>query len=451
MNYLKTPAIILLMLLNQSCLKDLDKKPSTRQVTPNNVADLQTLMNNQRDIYTNRPTLGELGADDYYTTTENWDQLDIISKNGYIWAPDPFQDAEVNDWNYSYTTILYANVVLEKLTKLEGNNPTEGGKYVGAQARFHRALNFWLLAQLFCKPYVSLTATNDLGIPLRLSPDPTALAPRATVQETYDRIIQDLLEARQSLRVKSDIATRPTRIAADALLARVYLSMGDFNNAWHYANECLQQYSTLLDYNNIPSGAGFKQYNEETILFATMGSSRIFNNSATCPVDSTLYNSYDTSDLRKKLFFDAGAGNAKVFKGSYSGPSNSAKFCGLTTAEVFLIRAECYARKDSVAAAMQDLNTLMIKRWNTNNSFKPLAASTKEQALAIILKERRKELVFRGLRWSDLRRLNILGYNITLTRIINNNVYTLPPLDPRYVYPIPVQEFEKNPIPQNER
>ena len=216
MKHLKTLAIILLYLLNQSCLKDLDKKPSTQQVTPNNVADLQTLMDNQRDIYTNRPTLGELGADDYYTTTENWNQLDIICKNGYVWAPDPFQGAEVNDWKYCYTTVLYANATLEDLNKLEQGNETQTGRYIGAQARFQRAFSFWLLAQVFCKPYNYFTATTDLGIPLRLSPDPNVLVPRATVQQTYDQITQDLADARPFLPVKPDIPTRPSRIAADA-------------------------------------------------------------------------------------------------------------------------------------------------------------------------------------------------------------------------------------------
>lgn len=66
----------------------------------------------------------------------------------------------------------------------------------------------------------------------------------------------------------------------------------------------------------------------------------------------------------------------------------------------------------------------------------PLTASDEEAALELILNERRKELPFRGLRWSDLRRLNKEGYNITLQRKLDKN-YILPPNDRRYVLPIP--------------
>jgi hypothetical protein len=99
---------------------------------------------------------------------------------------------------------------------------------------------------------------------------------------------------------------------------------------------------------------------------------------------------------------------------------------------------------------MTDLNTLLRKRWKSG-TFADRTASSDADALNLILIERRKELVFRGLRWSDLRRLNLDGANITLTRKISGINYTLSPNDSRWVFLIPAQEINQSGIPQNPR
>src|SRR3546814_18218946 len=77
------------------------------------------------------------------------------------------------------------------------------------------------------------------------------------------------------------------------------------------------------------------------------------------------------------------------FRGSYH--QSSVPFSGLATAEVYLIRAECYARTGNVAAAMEDVNTLLEKRWKAGTYF-PFSAHTAEEALSLLLNERRTEL-----------------------------------------------------------
>jgi hypothetical protein len=68
------------------------------------------------------------------------------------------------------------------------------------------------------------------------------------------------------------------------------------------------------------------------------------------------------------------------------------------------------------------------------------------------LLERRKELCFRGLRWQDLRRLNKEPeYAKTLTRKIDGITYTLPPNDPKYVFPIPPNVIALSGMQQNPR
>lgn len=74
------------------------------------------------------------------------------------------------------------------------------------------------------------------------------------------------------------------------------------------------------------------------------------------------------------------------------------------------------------------------------------------EVLRLVLNERRKELAFRGIRWSDLRRLNKdERFAVTLSRTLNGQTYQLSPNDKRYVIPIDEQEIRLSGIEQNER
>ncbi|HQT24902.1 RagB/SusD family nutrient uptake outer membrane protein, partial [Daejeonella sp.] len=119
--------------------------------------------------------------------------------------------------------------------------------------------------------------------------------------------------------------------------------------------------------------------------------------------------------------------------------------------ELYLIQAECYARKGNTVDAMKSLNTLLVKRFKTG-TFIPLTAGSAEAALGIVLKERRKELVYRGMRWQDLRRLNLEPQFATdLKRVINGQTHILPANDSRYVFPIPNYIIDATGIAQNPR
>jgi starch-binding outer membrane protein, SusD/RagB family len=165
-------------------------------------------------------------------------------------------------------------------------------------------------------------------------------------------------------------------------------------------------------------------------------------------VDSTLYSSYATNDLRRTMFFKA-TGSAFYFVGSYNG--NTSPFGGIATDEIFLIRAESKARSGNKDAAMADLNTLLQKRFRTG-FFTPLTASDANDALVKVLKERRKELVLRGTRWADLRRLNKEPqFATTISRIVNAQTYTLPPNDLKYTFVLPLKVIQITGMPQTPR
>jgi hypothetical protein len=119
--------------------------------------------------------------------------------------------------------------------------------------------------------------------------------------------------------------------------------------------------------------------------------------------------------------------------------------------EVYLIAAECKARGTDVDAAGELLNTLLAKRYR-KGSFTPLRSMDASELLKLILEERRKELVFRGVRWSDLRRLNIDDQlAITVYRTVKGDELQLLPNSPKYLFPIPDQEIQVNKLIQNPR
>lgn len=331
-------------------------------------------------------------------------------------------------------------------------NELEMYNNVKGSALFFRSQMFYHLVQVFAPPYDANTAMQDPGIALKLRGDINERVTRASVQETYDKILSDLKEASAMLPSSASVKTRPTKPAAFALLARTYLTMHRYEDAYRYADSCLKLFNTLMDFNDsgqvdLISSPGIRnEYNSEMILFTKMINNPtefFMNNQHVLRVDSNLYSSYHADDLRRLVFFMDAWDSGKVFKGSYDRGYRTL-FAGIAADEIFLIRAECSARLGNISGAMADLNALMFKRWKTG-SFVPFSASTANEALNLVLTERRKELVFRSLRWTDLRRLNKEGANITLTRVLNGQTYTLPPNDKRYTFLIPHDVMSFNP------
>jgi hypothetical protein len=79
---------------------------------------------------------------------------------------------------------------------------------------------------------------------------------------------------------------------------------------------------------------------------------------------------------------------------------------------------------------------LLRHRWKAG-AYTPIQEFDPQKLLALILDHRRKELPFRGLRWTDLRRLNKGINSRTLVRKLNGDSYSLGPGNSRYTLPIP--------------
>jgi hypothetical protein len=429
----------------------LDVKSNRADVTPVTIKDFQSILDYPDFMNDGHPGIPLVSSDNYYVLPTTWLADASYSKNAYVWATKDFylNVASVNDWSVPYTTVEYSNIVLDGLKKIAPTTETQQAwNNCKGSALFYRAYAFFNLVSSFSKPYNAATASTDPGIPLRLNADVNERSVRASVQETYDRITNDLKEALPLLPAVPLYQTRASTFAVNALLARVYLSMGDYVNAGLCADKALSGSYTLIDFNTLSTTVSYPMpafpNNSETIFYAKANTFSLASTNAIC--DSVLVKSYVLNDLRKNCFYTG----VPAFKGSYVGGLGT--FAGLAINEQYLIRAEAAARAGNTAAAMQDLNALLIKRWKTN-TFIPLTANNATNALDQVITERRKELPFTGiLRWIDLRRLNNESrYAVTLTRIVNNQTYTLPPNDQRYVLPIPDQEIKLSGIQQNPR
>jgi len=443
-----------------SCRKEnwYDIKSDKKLTVPTTLKDMQALMDNPLVFSIAAPAMGEAASDGHYLNDARALALTGYNFNAYTWSHEQ-PNIAVIDWiqapsNGSYERVYYANLVLEGLMKIIPKNTEEQTllKNVKGQALFHRANAFFELAQIFTPPYNIETAISKLGLALRLESDVNIPSTRSTLKQTYDQIINDLTLAKDLLPVTPLAKTRPCKPAVYALLARIYLSMEDYELAGINANLCLELYNTLINYsalNSTTTANPFSSYNPEVIFHNT----RIAIPAVTFTnllIEDSWYKAYSDNDLRKKIFFNRNATTGLItYKGTYSGVGYSNCFSGLATDEVYLIRSECYARAGKVIESMADLNTLLKTRWL--GTYVNLTALDKEDALIKVLEERKKELILRGLRWVDLRRLNRdPRFAITITRTFGGKTYTLEPNSYKYTFPIPDDIIEMTKMEQNE-
>jgi tetratricopeptide (TPR) repeat protein len=493
---------IILITIIQSCKKNwLDAKPDQSLAIPHTLRDYKALMSASttvgaafNDAYA---TITELSAGDFYVVADpnisyynnlspsqiavlysRWINPSIYTgspnneKNFYSWKPDVWSNNNnYAIWEAPYQKILYANIVLEGIEKITPLNSAEqlDWKQVKGSALFYRAAWHYEIAKQFCKAYNKNTASTDLGIPLRLTSNFNEKSIRASVEQTYSQIISDLKESAELLPIEipmNDVyKCQPTKTAAYALLARIFLSMSSYEDALNYATKALNLYKKLLDFNDPTSvtiypdntaGTSFQRFNDE-VIFQMRGFSYAFTTIAFLNVDSNLYKSYDANDLRKNAFYrmpttgSVNNRNRVLYRGGYQGDGDYF-WTGLATDEMYLIQAECYARHGNKDSALIDLNTLLITRWKNNGSWIPITATDANDALDKVLSERKKELVFRGLRWTDLRRLNMDPQRaVTLNKFIEGQSLSLPPNSPLYVFLIPPNVIQLTGMQQNPR
>ncbi|QEC40270.1 RagB/SusD family nutrient uptake outer membrane protein [Pseudobacter ginsenosidimutans] len=470
-------AIPFLLLLGGCGKEFLDVKQLKSLQVPNTIADFQAIVDydfNFQGGYSAH-TLGANGADEFIITEAMWNSLatgtSMYLRDIYTWAKDinMLQYESNTDWGRSYVLIFYANQALSGIASITPAASEQAAwNNVKGQALFMRALRYYHLAQQFAFPY-SKSGDSPYGLPLRLEPDVTLSVKRSSVHATYDQILKDALASVELLPVENRKTNyiRPGRAAAYALIAKICLQMEDYEKAASYADKCLEIQGQLIDFNNLDAYNPAKTYdymfagdygatNPEMIYYTTSDTrygitlNSIFLNRA--EFDPSLIALYEPGDIRSKAYFrpyvDFDNYRFPVFKGSYA---TYGYFSGLATDEIYLLRAECKARLNQMDEALEDLNLLRKNRFLPEN-YSPLTETDQAALLQIIFNERRRELVFRGVRWEDLRRMNKdPRLAQTLVREISGQRYELPPGDNRYTWPIPMSEIDAAGLTQNPR
>jgi hypothetical protein len=437
-----------------SCKKFLDKKPDSRLTVPQTLSDLQALLDASQIMNLQQsPSFGEASSDDYFIPMDAYNMLPVEHQGIYIWNSDEYRFQ--NDWSKAYLPVYNANYSLEQLENIPVTPAnSEQWKNVKGSAHFFRAYNYLNLLWVYAKAYDEASADSDFGIVLRNGSDFNVPSVRATVRRCYEQVIADTKEAVGFLPSSPVHVMRPSKTAAYGLLARCYLSMRKYDSAYLYADLCLHLKSSLMDYNgdgdingSISANTPFKKFNKETIFYTEMNGNSYIIFPSGINIDTTLITQYHLDDLRKAAFYKPVSGYHQ-FKGSYSGTQNQ-YFTGISTSEMYLTRAEAHARAGRITEAMNDLNTLIQKRWRNSVPYPFINASDQSEAVDKILAERRKELYMRGLRWIDIKRLNKEGQNIILHRMIGQQNYTLQPNGSYYALPLPTDIIEQTGIPQN--
>ncbi len=419
------------------CTKYLDVKPDQKMVVPSSLADCVALLDNRSEMNNAYPVIGEVGSDHYYLEDINYNAITQVGeKDVYRW--DANANVNLNSWQAPYKVIQVAGQVLEVLENIDREENQDEYDRIKGSALFFRAFAFMQLADVFTLPYNKDKVENTSGLVLRNDPAVNYMSKRSNLKDTYAQIKADLTESVTLLPLHTTIKTRPSKVAALAVLGRLGLVIGDYILTEQSTKEALSFMDELIDYNSIneSSAMPFAQFNKEVVFHAITTSSPMLN-AAVSKINSALYDSYESNDLRKVLYFDKNADGSYAFKGKYDGEQNSASFAGIAIDEIYLSLAEALVRNNKLAEGAEVLNKLLLQRWKTAQ-YTPIKFTDKSIALGMVIKERRKTLILRNVTWMDLKRLNREEvFARTLARHINGSTYVLKPDDPRYAFLIP--------------
>ena len=301
------------------------------------------------------------------------------------------------------------------------------------------------------------------GIPYITTFDYEQKPSRGTVKETYDHIEADLLQARTLLNSGLDKTINASGRAyidiqgVNAILARVYLYSNQLDNAIQYSTLVINSIplASRTNFPNIWTDASTSEVIWSVSFNA--GEGRIGDpvyfvpsNRSSYRPNPTLVTLYDqANDVRYSSYFQVRSNRLVLSKylakaAQVSRPDGITNFKAFRTGEMYLIRAEAYARKGGVneVLALADLNTLRAAR------IAGFVAGTETGAALInaIALERRKELISEGHRWFDLKRTTK-----TITRTSCSVFCTLTSASRAWTWPIPIGEINANPniLPQN--
>ena len=362
-----------------------------------------------------------------------------------------------NTWIRYYNQIYVANVVLEGLQTVE-NGTSEEIAALKADASLQKAFAYFNLVNIYSVHYNPATASTDLGVPIREGIElEGADFTRASVAEIYDIILDDINNNIEALpdTQPTNLSFRPSKAGAYAFLARVLIYQAKYKEALTAVNNALTLKSTLRDVNLDdvdPRDANVIAYplalnDPQLIWFKDSGGFSL----VTTP---EFYGLYEEDDLRKKWFADA----RTYFFADIDNPvfvahrANNNTNVSLTTADLYLMKAECDARLGNIDNANSALNKLRQNRFATG-TYTPVSISDQATLLAFVKDEIRREKAMSTLRVFDIKRYNLFdNANISISRSFGGETVTTTPNSLNWAFPIANNYIVANPeIEQNPR
>ncbi|WP_158569182.1 RagB/SusD family nutrient uptake outer membrane protein [Chitinophaga silvisoli] len=423
MNYTinrKTISLIILLLGITSCSKHFLEVDPKGSLVASSVSDYDQLLNNLYVIYINSNAQVPMG-DEMAGMEPYFSQANYRTQRLFRWDDVVY---ESNDDAAEFTNTMlsiyeFNKIINEVETATDGTESQKAS--LKAEAQAGRAWTYFLMINYYGLPY-SATSATDLGFPIITAADITQTEfKRATVKEVYDFIINDLTAAIPKLPAKTTSRLRMSKAAAEGILGKVYVFMGNYQDGLTWLNAAINDMSNssiavgLYDLQTETATGGI--YDGTSVPPMTADIENILVKQSTCywsyiydelvlsPAASALF---DPTDLRLKFYSD------KTY-GGYSYPVSgilrknrfSAFDFGVLVPDLYLLRAECECRLNDLASAKTDVETLRKKRLPIATAPVPDSISgEKISLLKFILDERTREFAVTGTRWFDMRRLS---------------------------------------------
>lgn len=343
-------------------------------------------------------------------------------------------DQITNFYNAGYKVISSANIVLQNVDKFANANNAKQVNRVKGQALALRALVHFDMFKYFAENYDrNSTTTLALNYSKEFKIDASAKPPRVSNKVFYDELIADLNAAQGFLGdvdnanfyINGQARPRLALAAVHLLKARVYLYAQMYPEAIASATAGIALAPALVSSQTTFSGmynqsaAGEIIWNVQfdanqggptlLVYFATQEVSYFRPALEIATVDGTTglirpndirYGAY-FSNIRPITALPQALALTK-YKGKAALSNANANFIAMKTAELYLIRAEAYAKGTTVqpVLAMNDLNALRSARIA---GYVP-EVLTGTALIDAIANERRREFVGEGHRFFDLKR-----------------------------------------------
>ncbi len=389
----------------------------------------------------------------------------IISQEGrlsqqfrYDWTYDP-NAGFASYMSQAYTVIQDANFILANLDALEDGDFKNN---IQGEALAGRALAHFDIVRYFGKiPTQSSDAGTSLAMPYVTVADVNDLPARITVSEYYSKLISDLTTSVSLINTTNGDQYQMGKNAVNGILAKVYLYMGEWQNAVSAANAVTASVAARDKYVGI-----WNDSDTDGVIFALQNDnvSRVtlgvpYNQTAggikdEYVPDYAFYLDFDDTDIRKAAYFEtsdfAGLTYNHIMKWYSSISTTSlgvvdAKI--LRASEVMLTKAEALAElggKDTEARAA--LDAVRSERYSAFVSGGEIGPALK----AAIAKERRLELAFEGTRFSDIKRKGLPVQRSDFGHLADGTgvpatFKTLPASDFHFQVPISINELNLNP------